>query len=84
MTAITVSEAKENLERIISQVLDSDEPAILRTETGQEVVVLPLEDFNSWKETIYLLSKPANAAHLQKSIEEARAGQIQDKELIDG
>lgn len=84
MTVITVNEAKENLERIISQVLDSDEPAILRTETGQEVVVLPLEDFNSWKETIYLLSNPANAAHLQKSIEEARAGQIQEKELIDG
>ena len=84
MTAITVNEAKENLERIISHVLDSDEPAILRTESGQEVVVLPLEDFNSWKETIYLLSNSANAAHLQKSIEEARAGQIQEKELLDG
>jgi antitoxin YefM len=83
MTAITVNEAKKNLERIINQVLEQDEPAILRTDSGEQVVLLPLDDFNSWKETIYLLSNPANAAHLQKSIEEARAGQLGEKELID-
>lgn len=83
MTALTLNEAKENLERIINQVLESDEPAIVRTESGGQVVVLPLEDFNSWKETIYLLSNSANATHLQKSIEEARSGRSEEKELID-
>lgn len=83
MTAMTLNEAKENLERLISQVIDNHEPAILCTDSGQQVVVLPLEEFNSWKETIYLLSNPANAAHLRKSIQEARAGQIQEKDLID-
>ena len=83
MTALTVNEAKENLERIISQVLESAEPAIVRTDSGEQVVVLPLEDFNSWKETIYLLSNSANAAHLEKSIEEARSGRSEEKELID-
>ena len=83
MTAITLNDAKENLERIINQVINDAEPAILCTDSGQQVVVLPLDEFNSWKETIYLLSNPANAAHLRKSIEQARAGQIQEKELID-
>lgn len=83
MTAMTLNEAKENLERLIKQVIDDDEPAIVCTESGQQVVVLPLDEFNSWKETIYLLSNPANAAHLRKSIQEAGAGQIQAKELID-
>jgi antitoxin YefM len=83
MTAMTLNEAKENLERVIKQVIDDDEPAIVCTESGQQVVVLPLDEFNSWKETIYLLSNPANAEHLRKSIQEARAGQIQEKELID-
>lgn len=82
MTAMTLSEAKENLERLIKQVIEDDEPAIVCTDSGQQVVVLPLDEFNSWKETIYLLSNPANAAHLQRSIQEARAGQIQEKELI--
>ena len=82
MTAITLNDAKENLERIINQVINDAEPAILCTDSGQQVVVLPLDEFNSWKETIYLLSNPSNAAHLRKSIEESRAGQIQEKELI--
>jgi antitoxin YefM len=82
MTAMTLSEAKENLERVINQVIEDDEPAIVCTDSGQRVVVLPLDEFNSWKETIYLLSNPANAAHLRRSIQEARAGQIQEKEVI--
>ena len=82
MTAMTLSEAKENLERVINQVIEDDEPAIVCTDSGQQVVMLPLDEFNSWKETIYLLSNPANAAHLRRSIQEAGAGQIQEKELI--
>jgi antitoxin YefM len=83
MTAMTLKDAKENLEQLINQVIDNNEPAILCSDSGQQVVVLPLDEFNSWKETIYLLSNPANAAHLRNSIQEAVAGRIQEKELID-
>jgi antitoxin YefM len=83
MTAMTLNEAKENLERLINQVIDNGEPAIVCTDSGKQVVLLSLDEFNSWKETIYLLSNPANAAHLRDSIEESRAGQIQEKELVD-
>ena len=83
MTAITLNEAKENLEKLINKVIDDDEPAIVCTESGQQVVVLPLDEFNSWKETIYLLSNPANAEHLRESIQDAGAGRILEKELID-
>jgi len=83
MTAITLNEAKENFEKIVNQVIDDAEPAIVCTDSGRQVVVLPLDEFNSWKETIYLLSNPANAAHLGKSIEEAQNGQIQQQELVD-
>jgi antitoxin YefM len=83
MTAITLDDAKENLERILNQVINDAEPAILCTDSGQQVVLLSLDEFNSWKETIYLLSNPANAARLRKSIEQARASETQEKELID-
>jgi len=83
VTVISVNEAKKNLEKVIEQVMADAEPAVLRTETGDEVVLLSLDEFNSWKETIYLLSNPANAAHLRKSIDEARSGQIHEKDLIE-
>jgi len=83
MTVISVNEAKKNLEKVIEQVMADAEPAVLRTETGDEVVLLSRDEFNSWKETIYLLSNPANAAHLRKSIDEARSGQTHEEDLIE-
>jgi antitoxin YefM len=43
--------------------------------------LMPLGEFNSWKETLYLLSSPVNAAQLRRSIAEAEAGQAQKREL---
>jgi antitoxin YefM len=83
MDAVTVADAKANLERLIEQVLADAEPAILCTEKGDKVVLLPLDEFNSWKETIYLLSNPANAGHLRNSIAEAQAGRVEEKTLVD-
>ena len=83
MTTVPLTEAKQNLEKLIEQVIADAEPIILSTEAGQEVVLLSLDEFNSWKETIYLLSNPANAARLRKSIAEARAGNLEDKALVD-
>ena len=34
-------------------------------------------------ETVCLLNSPANAAHLARSISQLRAGQIQERELIE-
>ena len=84
MNAVTINEAKQNLERLIAQVIADAEPTIVCTDSGERVVLLPLDEFDSWKETLYLLASPANAAHLRKSIEEARASQIVEKELVEG
>jgi antitoxin YefM len=83
MNAVTVANAKENLERLIEQVLADAEPAILCTEKGDKVVLVSLDEFNSWKETIYLLSSPANATHLRQSIAEADNGNLEEKTLVD-
>ncbi len=83
MNAVTLKEAKQNLELLINRVIEDAEPAILCTDAGQKVVLVSLDEFNSWKETLYLLSNPANAAHLRKSIQEARAGEVDEKELVD-
>ena len=48
--------------RLIAQVLADAEPRILVTDQGEQVVLMPLDEFNSWKETLYLLGSPANAA----------------------
>jgi antitoxin YefM len=39
--------------------------------------------YSSLMETVHLLSSPANAAHLAKSLAQARTGQVQPRELIE-
>ena len=75
MNATTVKEAKKNLGRLIRQVNGDAEPIIIGSDPGQTAVLLSLEEFNSWQETLYLLSNPANAEHLRQSIAEAVEGQ---------
>lgn len=82
MQAVTLKDAKRNLSRLVEQVLEDAEPRIVVTEAGGQVVMMPLDEFNSWKETLYLLASPANAAHLRTSIQEAQSGQARERELI--
>ncbi len=81
MQAITLKDAKRNLPRLVEQVLADAEPRIVVADGGGQVVVMPLDEFNSWKETLYLLSNPANAAHLRRSIAEADAGKAAERQL---
>ena len=83
MNATTVKEAKKHLDRLIEQVNADAEPTIICGDQGQKAVLLSLEEFNSWQETLYLLSNPVNAEHLYQSIAEAKAGKTLERELID-
>ncbi len=81
MQAITLKDAKRNLSRLVEQVLADAEPRIVVTDQGGQVVVMPLDEFNTWKETMHLLSSPANAAHLRRSMAEAESGKAEKREL---
>ncbi len=72
MNAITLKDAQHRLGRVIEQVIADAEPTIVVSEDGGQVVLLSLDEYNSWKETLHLLSNPANAEHLRRSIAEAK------------
>jgi len=46
-------------------------------------VLVSREEFEGWKETVRLLSNPANAKDLREGIAEAEAGKFEEHELID-
>ncbi|MEA5576145.1 type II toxin-antitoxin system prevent-host-death family antitoxin [Anabaena sp. UHCC 0451] len=83
MRAITTNQAKEKLDELINQVILDVEPTIVCNDQGQHAVLMSLDEFNSWQETLYLLSNPANAEHLMESIKQAKSGKKSVKELID-
>jgi antitoxin YefM len=83
MQAFTITQAQQNLAGVIANVVADAEPVIICTDSGQQVVCLPLDEFNSWKETLYLLSNPANADHLRQSVSEIQRGDVHEQKLIE-
>ena len=83
MNSITLVQAESNLRYIIQQIVNDVEPTIVTTDTGDSVVMLSLDEFNAWQETLYLLSTPANAEQLMKSIAEDKAGYSAEHQLLD-
>lgn len=83
MKAITSNQAKEQLDELIDRVILDVEPTIVCTDQGKQAVLMSLDEFNSWQETLYLLSNPANAEHLLESIKQAKSGNKSVRKLID-
>lgn len=83
MRTITFSEARSHLKQVIDQVVDDADVAVITRRDAPDAVVMSLETFNSWQETVYLLKTPANAAHLAESIRQLRAGSTQAHALVD-
>jgi len=83
MRVINFSEARNNLKKVIDQVVrDADYTVIVRRD-APDAVVMSLDTFNSLMETVHLLKSPANAAHLARSIEQYRANKVVERDMVD-
>lgn len=82
MQSVKFEQIKENLDVFCQKTCQDHEPYIINRADNNHVVLLSLEDFNAWQETAYLLSNPANAQHLMRSIASAREGRLSQRELI--
>jgi antitoxin YefM len=84
MRAKSISDFRKNIAADIDAAVEDHVPLIV-TRTGGKpaAVVMSLADFESWKETLYLMSTPANAQALRESIAELNAGKGVERQLID-
>lgn len=74
MKTVNYSELRNKLKSNLDMVCEDHETLIVHRPGGKSVVMISLEEYNSQKETEYLLSSPKNAEHLYKSIKEIEEG----------
>ena len=84
MRTTSYSEFRKNLAANLDKVNDDCEPVIITRDRGKPAAVLmSLEEFGSYEETLYLLRSPRNAARLREAIAELDAGGGTERKLIE-
>jgi len=81
MKIMTYSEARSSLKTVLDAVHDDADVTVISRRDGADAVVMSLDHYQSIMETMHLLSTPANAAHLAKSIAQHKAGKAVRREL---
>lgn len=84
MRVLSFSQARNNLKSVLDDVINDADCTIITRRDAENAVVMSMDYYNSLMETVHLLKSPANAAHLAKSIEQYRAGQVIERKLADG
>ena len=82
MDIVNYSNVKHTLSKVMDDVCKSNDIKIITRRNRPSVVIISLEDYNSIVETHYLLSSPANATKLEKSIKELNNGKGIKAKLI--
>ena len=83
MRIINFSDARNTLRAVLDQVVDDADVTVISRRDAPDAVVMSFDYYSSLMEMVHLLSSPANAAHLAKSIEQARSGRSKRRELIE-
>ena len=83
MRAISYTAARNNLASTMKKVCEDHDPVIVTRKNSESVIIMSLDDYESLKETAYLLQSPKNVKRLLESIEQLESGKGQERELID-
>ncbi len=83
MKIASISKFRKDIKRYVDEVDKDQEPLIVTGADNVSVVILPLETFNAYSETDYLLRSPVNASRLLGSVDKARTGKVKAYELIE-
>ncbi len=83
MKVVSFSEARNRLKSVLDQVVNDADYTIISRRDSEDAVVMSLDQFNGLMETVHLLKSPANAIHLEKSIEQYRSGKTTTHDLVD-
>ena len=81
MRTMTYSESRAKYAETLNAVVDDREEVVITRAGHEPVVIVSLEDYQSLKETAYLLRSPENARRLLASIARLEGGEGTEREL---
>jgi len=82
MEVINYSILRNNLKEVLDKVSEDHETYIVNR-GNTNAVIISLDENNSWKKTLYLLSTEANRKSLEVAIERDKKGEFIVRDLIE-
>jgi antitoxin YefM len=83
LETLSYTQLRENLASVMDEVCASRAPVIVTRQRAPSVVMISLEEWESWQETFHLLRSPRNAERLLSAIRGADAGDLEERGPID-
>jgi len=83
MKTMSYSESRAKYADVLDAVVNDREEVVITRAGHEPAVIVSLDDYESLKETAYLLRSPANARRLLASIDELEAGKGVERELME-
>lgn len=81
MSHISFTDLRANMAKHFDQVEADRTELVVTRQNHEPVVILPLAELEGLRETVHLLSTPANAERLVRSIAELDAGHGAERKL---
>jgi antitoxin YefM len=74
MKTMSYTESRARYAEVLDSVIDDREEVVITRAGHEPVVIVSLEDYESLKETAYLMRSPANARRLLDAMERLESG----------
>ncbi len=74
METTNPTDLRKNLKEKLDKVSNDRQTLIIHRSGQEDIVMISMSEYNSWKETLYLLSTKANRENLEASIAEMKNG----------
>ena len=83
MKTMSYTESRARYAEVLDGVTNDREEVVITRAGHDPVVIVSLADYESLKETAYLMRSPANARRLLDAMERLEAGQGQAHDLVE-
>lgn len=81
MDVLNYTKLRTNLKDVLDTVIEDNEMVIVNR-GNKNVVIISLDEFNSWQETLHLMSTKANRDRLEAALERDHNGVVHKHPLI--
>ncbi|MFN8172192.1 MAG: type II toxin-antitoxin system prevent-host-death family antitoxin [Candidatus Nanopelagicales bacterium] len=80
---MSYTESRARYAEVLDSVVDDREEVVITRAGHEPVVIVSLADFESLRETAYLMRSPANARRLLDAMERLESGDGEAHDLVD-